>query len=63
MTFSEWLEFGLKMNWISYPDCITHNPMPYTSEELAEDEEGYDFCVVASRVWGEQGAPDELIGK
>ena len=45
MDIAEWIEIGIKNNWITKPFCSTHDGDPYmTEEEEKEWEEGGDPC-------------------
>jgi hypothetical protein len=50
--YSLWVRFGMKMGWVSYPYCNTHDGgWEYmTEEEHAEWEAGGDPCCVVLRV-------------
>lgn len=57
-TFVEWLAFGVEQEWVSEPVCQTHEGVPVTVTEAAEQEEGDDPCIVALRIW-----PDDSLDK
>ena len=46
----EWIEIGIKNNWVD-KFCYYHDYPPLTDEEQASDEEGHDICVPTLRVY------------
>jgi hypothetical protein len=50
MTFSEWLEAGIKAGFCSEVVCGTHDGTPLTDAERAEFEES-DPCIPVVRLW------------
>lgn len=43
--FSEWIQHGIDMGWITEPFCATHDGDPYMDEEEAREwEDGGDPC-------------------
>jgi hypothetical protein len=50
--FETWILEGIDKGWCSDAVCDTHEGLPWTDEEMAEHEEGYDFCIPAVRVYG-----------
>lgn len=51
MDFVDWLQYGIDAGWVSELACGTHDGIPWTEEEAAEFEEGYDPCQPVLRVW------------
>jgi len=49
--FEDWLKVGIEAKWISVPDCTTHNGFPMRDWEEDQFEQGYDPCIVATRIW------------
>ncbi len=49
--FHAWLLHGLSKSWISDVVCSTHDGMPLTEAEADLDDEGYDDCVYAVRIY------------
>jgi len=51
MTLDEWIQIGIKNNWVEQ-FCYSHDTPPLTDDE-SEKYYQYndDFCVPALRVW------------
>jgi hypothetical protein len=56
--FWAWLEAGQEMGFAGQHVCATHDGFPQTEEEEELDEEGYDFCMPAIRLYPEGDAPE-----
>lgn len=48
--FSAWLAVGIDQGWVTPPFCVAHDGVPYTEEELREDEDMCDVCAFAVRL-------------
>lgn len=63
LSFDEWLNFGIKNNWISPISCATHDGVPSTEEEESSWEDGGDPCQFVVRIWNDGEAPSAFWQK
>lgn len=52
--YFDWLNMGIDNGWISEPVCFTHEGFPMSEEEETAWEEGYDPCIPAIRLYGNE---------
>jgi hypothetical protein len=51
LSLEEWLEIGLKAEFVSPPVCMMHDGLPTTITEDAEMLDGSDPCVFLMRLY------------
>ena len=54
ITFEDWLTMGVGFGYCSEPVCDTHDGLPMTPEEQDQFEDGYDPCIPAVRLLGDE---------
>jgi hypothetical protein len=50
-----WLDLGVEKGWCSPAQCVSHNGLDWTEQEIADFDAdlGNDPCVIGVRLWVE----------